>query len=90
MGLFDEIRREHEQSDAVTHFVIEGEPMPRVRFGDEQNRMSLMNCPECYSAIGSFHMLGCTVEQCPLCDGKAYGCSCSYEKRPREYLRQSR
>lgn len=84
MGLFDDIRLEHEQSQAVTHFVIEGEPMLRVRFGDEQNRMSLMYCPECNSGYGSFHILSCTVEQCPLCDGKARDCSCSYEKRPRD------
>lgn len=88
MDLFDELRREYEKSDAVTHFVIEGAPLPRVRFGEEHNRMSLMHCPECYSAIGSLHLLGCTVEQCPLCDGKAYACVCSYEKRPREHLRQ--
>lgn len=87
MSLFDEIRREQEKSDAVTHFVIEGEPMPRVRFGDEHNRMSLLRCPDCDSATGSLHLLGCTVEQCPLCDGQAHNCSCSYEKRPREYLR---
>jgi hypothetical protein len=87
MGLFDDIRLEYEKSQAATHFVIEGEPIPRVRFGDEKNRMSLMSCPECDSGKGSFHMLGCTVEQCPLCDDRARDCSCSYEKRPRELLR---
>ena len=87
MDLFDEIRLEYEKSQAVTHFVIEGEPMPRVRFGDEHNRMSLMRCPECDSVYGTFHILSCTIEQCPHCDGKARDCSCSYEKRPREHLR---
>lgn len=87
MGLFDDVRLEFEKSQAVKHFVIEGDPMPRVRFGDEENRMSLQSCPECDSGIGSFHMLSCTVEQCPLCEGKAYGCPCAYEKRPRELLR---
>jgi hypothetical protein len=87
MGLFDDICLEFEKSQSVTHFVIDGDPMPRVKFGDEQNRMSLIRCPECDSGIGSFHMLSCTVEQCPLCDGKARDCSCSYEQRPRELLR---
>lgn len=87
MSLFDAIRLEYEKSQAVTHFVVEGELMPRVQFGDEKNRMSLMNCPECNLGHGSFHMLGCNVEQCPLCDGSACNCSCSYEKRPCELLR---
>lgn len=87
MSLFDDVRREWEKSQATTHFVMEGERMPRVRFGFEENRMSLASCPECDAGAGSFHMLGCTVEQCPLCEGKAYGCSCSYEKRPSEIMR---
>jgi hypothetical protein len=87
MGLLDDMRLECEKSQTVTRFVIEGEPFPRVQFGDEKNRMSLSHCPECDSGIGSFHMLGCTIERCPLCDEKARDCSCSYEKRPQELLR---
>lgn len=83
MDLSDQVRQEYEKSQSLIGFIIEGETMPRVRFGDEENRMSLMSCPECNVGIGSYHMLGCTVEQCPLCEGKAYGCACSYEVRPR-------
>jgi hypothetical protein len=57
MGLFDDIRLEHEKSQAVTHIVIEGGPMMRVRFGDEQHRISLMRCSECESGYGSFRIL---------------------------------
>jgi len=45
MGLLDVTRLEHERSQAVTRFVIEGEPIPRVPFGAEENRMSLIHCP---------------------------------------------
>lgn len=86
MGLWDDIRAEFEKSQATRHFVIEGERMPRIAFGDETNRMSLMRCPECDSGPGSFHMLGCTVEECPLCEGPACNCACAYEKRPRELM----
>ena len=87
MGLLDETRLEHERSQAVTRFVIEGEPIPRVPFGAEENRMSLIHCPECDTGSGSFHLLGCATERCPLCDGSARDCACSYEMRPQALLR---
>jgi hypothetical protein len=76
-------------SNSIGHFRIEGEPMPRVEFGKERNRMSLANCPDCNTDLGSLHLLGCTVEQCPLCDGSALGCGCQYEKRPKEMLKEA-
>lgn len=88
MSLWDDIHREWERSQAVQHYVIEGDRMPRVSFGHEANRMSLSNCPECNSSWGEMHMLGCTTEQCPLCDERAYSCCCEYEKRPGELMRE--
>lgn len=89
MHFVEDIGLQHEKSQTVTCFVIEGEPMSRVRFGDEVNRMSLVHCPECSSGVGSLHLLGCTVEQCPLCGDWARDCPCSYERRPQELLRSA-
>jgi len=88
MNLWDDIRREWERSQSVRHFLIEGEPLPRIPFGSERNRMSLANCPECNGGFGEMHMLGCTVEQCPLCDASACGCGCAYQQRPNQLLRE--
>lgn len=88
MSLRDDIRREWERSQAVRHYMIEGEAMPRIPFGREANRMSLSNCPECDSGFGQLHMLGCTIEQCPLCDQRACSCFCTYQQRPNQLMRE--
>ncbi len=37
-------------------------------------------CPACAVNDGEFHLLGCTVEVCPWCDGQLSNCNCRFEK----------
>jgi hypothetical protein len=76
--LYEEDLAQFKLAQSVTHFRIDGDPMPRVRFGDEPNPMSLSDCPECYVSQGQYHMLGCGKEICPLCE-RTYDCKCGYQ-----------
>ena len=42
----------------------------------EQNAV----CPACGVNDGEHHLLGCTVEVCPWCDGQLSNCNCRFEK----------
>lgn len=37
-------------------------------------------CPVCSAAVGEHHLLGCSVEVCPWCDGQLSRCGCRFEK----------
>ncbi len=37
-------------------------------------------CPVCGVPEGQYHLLGCTVEICPWCEGQLSHCNCRYEQ----------
>lgn len=37
-------------------------------------------CSACGVAEGEFHLLGCTVEVCPWCEGQLSNCNCRFEQ----------
>lgn len=37
-------------------------------------------CPACGVAEGEYHLLGCTVEICPWCEGQLSKCNCRFEQ----------
>lgn len=37
-------------------------------------------CPACGVSEGEYHLLGCTVEVCPWCDGQLSKCNCRFEQ----------
>jgi hypothetical protein len=39
-----------------------------------------MICPACGVGEGEFHLLGCTVEVCPWCEGNLSKCNCRFEQ----------
>jgi len=43
-------------------------------------------CPVCSAAVGEHHLLGCSVEVCPWCDGQLSRCGCRFEKLGLEEL----
>ncbi|MEK6202053.1 MAG: hypothetical protein N2A40_06495 [Desulfobulbaceae bacterium] len=43
-------------------------------------------CPVCSAAVGEHHLLGCSVEVCPWCDGQFSRCGCRFEKLGLEEL----
>ena len=52
-----------------------------IRYGlesrDYENFSS--RCPECNVKIGKFHHIGCSLEQCPVCDLPINQCGCVTE-----------
>lgn len=40
----------------------------------------LRHCPACGVDEGELHLVGCSVEVCPWCDGQLSGCNCRFEQ----------
>lgn len=43
-------------------------------------------CPVCSAAAGEYHLLGCSVEVCPWCEGQFSRCGCRFEQLGLEAL----
>ena len=58
-----------------------GKSYPRIIFGAEKRFEDVFGeddiCPDCFAPFGSFHHLGCEIEECPVCGEAIYGdCEC--------------
>ena len=64
-----------------TH-IIDGKPVERVRYGNEPEDWGAdrQPCHDCAVIKGQYHVPGCDVERCPICDGQAIGCECEYSR----------
>jgi hypothetical protein len=58
-----------------------GQDHARVRYGHEPEDWGADKgpCHDCAVIKGEFHVVGCDVERCPVCDGQAIGCECSHD-----------
>lgn len=49
----------------------------QIPFTNETNAHPLPEyCPECHVGMGGFHHVGCSIEQCPECNGQVSVCMC--------------
>jgi hypothetical protein len=72
---------EIEAAQLVTHYVINSERYPRVRYGDESDDWGAdrQPCHDCGVVQGQFHVgVACDVEECPRCGGQVISCDCEY------------
>src|SRR5437870_11855942 len=73
-------------------YVIGGQPVRRVRYGDEKDDWGADErpCHDCAVVKGQLHVPGCDVERCPRCGGQVISCECSYEEDESADITKSR
>ena len=72
-------------SQRKKEFLIDDVAYPRIpcgyetgAFGDDILDPDDATCVRCYAPSGFYHLLGCGLEQCPICNEGALGCRCQY------------
>lgn len=69
-----------EDAQALTHYTLGEESLPRVKFGAEQVLWDTAHpCEICGVLKGQYHVPGCTHEECPYCGNEAMTCRCAQE-----------
>ncbi|MGX4804359.1 toll/interleukin-1 receptor domain-containing protein [Bradyrhizobium guangdongense] len=72
-------------------FALVTRAFARIRHGEEKywGRKKLRAqhvCHDCAALPGQFHVSGCDMEECPLCNGQAIACGCAHEPATRDQL----
>lgn len=67
------------RSDGCTYAYVEykGNPVERIKYGEESGKGPCERCPICDVLPGHFHHKGCFVEECPICGDLITSCGCN-------------
>jgi hypothetical protein len=68
-------------AQCVVSYTLDGKPVPRIRYGDEQDdwKADTIPCHDCRVIKGEFHVPTCDVEECPACHGQLLSCDCPFD-----------
>ena len=77
-------QRDFRRAQTVKTYSIDSRECRRIPYGKEKEDWGadIRPCNDCGVSKGSLHLLGCDVEQCPICSGPVVSCECAYDDRP--------
>lgn len=82
----------------ISHVVLRGKKYEKLKWGDgdyEDLAKNIGSCGDCNTSVGSYHHVGCDLEECPRCKQQFIGCGCAIseeanariEKESNEWLK---
>lgn len=63
----------------ISHIVLRGKKYEKKKWGEGDYKdlaKAIGSCGDCATAVGSYHHVGCDLEDCPRCGQQFIGCGC--------------
>jgi hypothetical protein len=73
------LNRRLAEAQTLPKIQIGGEVFDRLRYGHDRKPVG-PRCPDCGTAVGRYHLVGCDMEKCPRCGGQSISCACLEEE----------
>jgi hypothetical protein len=86
VSVFEDWPERIREAQLETTCVRNGKEMQRVRYGFEKQDWGATDgpCHDCAVIKGEYHVPGCDIERCPVCEGQLwFGCECDEEESDR-------
>ena|SRR5207244_645622 len=72
-----------QHAQLLTLYHIDGRAVARITYGSEESDWGAdkLPCHDCRVFKNEYHVLGCDVEECPVCGGQILTCDCAFDER---------
>ena len=72
-----------EEAQRIRTYSSGGREILRIPYGSERDDWGAETkpCHDCRVFKGELHVVGCDVEECPICHNQLLGCDCPFDDR---------